>query len=55
MEIQKGEKIYTVEEKPNLWMIACKVSTLTIEYKVPKDICADEAQLRAYIEQEKIF
>lgn len=26
-----------------------------VEYKVPKDICANEEELRAYVEAEELF
>ena len=28
---------------------------LSVEYKVPKDICANEEELRAYVEAEELF
>lgn len=37
------------------WVLSCKIGGLSVEYKVPKDICADEEELRAYVQAEELF
>lgn len=55
MTIKKGDKEYIVTELKGNWKLSRKVGVLTIEYAVPKDICKDETELTAYVEQEDIF
>ncbi len=55
MQIEKNGKIFDVTEKISLWAVSRKVGPLTIEIKVPKDVCGDEAALRAYVEREDLF
>lgn len=55
MAISKSNKEYTVTERKKSWKLSRKAGGLTIEYVIPKDICEDEAALRAYVEKEKIF
>ncbi len=55
MIIFKGDKEIVVEERQNCWVISRKVGKLSMEYKIPKDICADEDALRAYVEKESLF
>lgn len=55
MIIRKGNKEYTITERRECWVLSCKIGGLSVEYKVPKDICADEEELRAYVEAEELF
>ena len=55
MNIEKNGKICDVTEKAALWVVSRKIGALTVEIKVPKDVCKDEAGLRAYVEREEIF
>ena len=55
MEIEKEGRTYAVKEKPKAWAVVYRADVITIEYKISKDICPDEAALRAYIRREKIF
>ena len=52
MVIRKGNKEYTITE---CWVLSCTIGGLSVEYKVPKDICNDEKELRAYVEAEELF
>ena len=52
MIIRKGNKEYTITERRECWVLSCKIGGLSVEYKVPKDICADEEELRVYVEAE---
>ena len=54
MIIRKGNKEYTITERRECWVLSCKIGGLSVEYKVPKDICADEEELRAYVEAEEL-
>ena len=55
MIIRKGNKVYRVTERSECWVLSCTIGGLSVEYKVPKDICADEEELRAYVEAEELF
>ena len=55
MIIRKGTTEYTVKEQGNNWILTYNVGKVTAEYKVPKDVCIDEAQLREYVATESIF
>ena len=55
MIIRKGNKEYRVTERSECWALSCTIGGLSVEYKVPKDICADEEELRAYVEAEELF
>lgn len=55
MIIRKGNKEYRVTERSECWVLSCTIGGLSVEYKVPKDICVDEEELRAYVEAEELF
>ena len=55
MIIKKDGKEYAIEERKELWVVSCKIGELSVEYKISKDICENEEQLRAYIAAEKLF
>lgn len=55
MTITKNGKEYTISERVECWEVSRKIDALTVEYKVPKDICKDEAELREYIERDDLF
>ncbi len=55
MVIFKGSKEYTITEQRNCWVLSCKIGDLSLEYKIPKSICASEEELRAYVETEDLF
>lgn len=55
MVIRKGNKEYTITERRECWVLSCTIGGLSVEYKVPKDICNDEKELRAYAEAEELF
>jgi hypothetical protein len=55
MIIRKGNKEYRVTERSECWALSCTIGGLSVEYKVPKDICADEEELCAYVEAEELF
>ena len=42
MVIRKGNKEYTITERRECWVLSCTIGGLSVEYKVPKDICNDE-------------
>ena len=46
MVIRKGNKEYTITERRECWVLSCTIGGLSVEYKVPKDICNDEKELR---------
>lgn len=55
MTITKNGKEYAISERAECWTVSRKIGVLTVEYKVPKDICKDEAELRIYVEQDDLF
>lgn len=55
MVIRKENKEYKVTERRECWVLSCTIGGLSVEYKVPKEICADEEELRAYVEAEELF
>ena len=55
MTILKNGKKYIAEEQREYWALSCTIGGLFVKYKIPKDICADEEELRAYVEVEKLF
>ena len=55
MTITKHGKEYTIAECAGYWRITRSSGGLTVEYKVNKDICKTEKDLREYIESENIF
>jgi len=55
MTITKNEKEYTIAEYTDYWRVTRSSGGLTVEYKVNKDICKTEKDLREYIESENIF
>lgn len=55
MVIRKGNKEYTITERRECWVLSCTIGGLSVEHKVPKDICNDEKELRAYVEAEELF
>lgn len=55
MTITKNGKEYTISDRAECWTVSRKIGALTVEYKVPKDICKNEAELRAYIERDDLF
>ena len=55
MTIYKENRKLEVKEKKDFWVLSCKIDGLDVEYKVSKDLCADEEEMRSYIEAEKIF
>lgn len=52
---RKDTREYSIEERRECWVLSCKIGGLSVEYKVPKDICADEEELRAYVQAEELF
>ena len=55
MIITKNGREYATSELAKCWVISCKIDALTVEYKVPKDLCKGEEELRAYVEQDDLF
>ncbi len=55
MVIRKETKEYRVTERRECWLLSCTIGGLSVEFKVPKDICANEEELRAYVEAETLF
>ena len=55
MIICKEDKEYTVTEHRECWVLSCKMGNLSVEYKVPKDLCTNEEKLREYVEAENLF
>lgn len=55
MVIRKRNKEYTITERRECWVLSRTIGGLSVEYKVPKDICNDEKELRAYVEAEELF
>ncbi len=55
MVIRKENKEYRVTERRECWVLSCTIGGLSVEYKVPKDICANEEELRAYVKAETLF
>ena len=55
MIVEKDEKSFLVKENVKTWTVTRKESRLTIDYSVPKDMCADEAALRKYIDENDLF
>ena len=55
MIIRKDGKEYGVTERGECWVVSRKIGELSVEYKVPKDICDDEAALREYVKTDDLF
>lgn len=55
MIVRKNDKEYNITEHGKYWEVSCKNGKVILEYKVSKDICADEKALSAYIQTEEIF
>lgn len=55
MIVKKNDKEYSVIEREKYWEVSYKNGKVILEYKVSKDICADEKALSAYIQTEEIF
>jgi hypothetical protein len=55
MTINKDGKEYAFAERKECWVVSRNIGALTVEYKVPKDVCTTEAELREYVEREEIF
>ena len=54
-ELSKAIENNEATERRECWVLSCAIGGLSVEYKVPKDICADEEELRAYVEAEELF
>ena len=55
MKINKNGKEYSIEERKECWVVSHKFEILTVEYKIPKDVCKDKEELCAYIKQQELF
>ena len=55
MVIRKEDKEYKVVEQRKCWALSRAIGGLSMEYKVPKDICANEEELCAYVKSEELF
>lgn len=55
MVVLKDGKEYMVTRRQDDWIVSRKIGELSIEYKVPKDICENEENLKKYIAEESIF
>lgn len=55
MTIGKENKTYTVSEHRDFWILTLKAGELSVDFKVPKDMCPDEDALRAYVKEEPLF
>ena len=55
MEVIKNGKIYTVAEYGKKWTIKRDEGKLSVCVDVPKERCATEADLRAYISSSDLF
>ena len=55
MVIKKGSEIYTVRECKNYWSVSKEATAVSVCFKVSKDLCKNEAELKKYIEKEEIF
>ena len=53
--IEKNGKIYEIKECAGCWTVILKEGILSVEIKVPKEICETEEDLKLYIEKENIF
>ena len=52
---EKNGKQYAVSECSAHWSVELVVDSLTVSFRVSKEICADEAAIREYIKTEKMF
>ena len=55
MNINKDGKEYTIEERVEYWIVSNKDGTLTVEYKIPKDICKSKEELSEYVKKQDLF
>ncbi len=55
MIITKDEKEYTIAEYKDYWRVTRSAGGLTVEYKISKDICNTENDLREYIKSDNMF
>ena len=55
MIIEKHEKKYEILERKNHWSVVLKSGALSVDFQVSKDICKNEAEVKAYIMAEDMF
>lgn len=55
MTIKKGGKEYTVKDCNGYWSVTLAAGALSVEYKVSKEICKTENELREYVKAEELF
>lgn len=53
--IKKGDTVFTVLEFANKWKVNADNGRITLEYNVPKELCATFDELRDYILSNDIF
>lgn len=49
MTIAKGEKVYTVQECADHWVLTWNLGAVTASFHIPKSICATVESLADYV------
>lgn len=55
MTILKDGKEYAVTEQKTAWLLSRKIGSLSVEYRISKELCPKEADLQAYVGKEELF
>ena len=55
MVIEKNDKKYDVRECKTTWSVSWEKDGLNVNYKIDKNICPTEEELKEFIEKEKMF
>jgi len=55
MIVEKNGKQYVVNETKNGWSVVWKSGAVEATFKIPKDICQTEEDVKAYIQTQSMF
>lgn len=55
MIIEKDERNFTVVELLKEWKVTCKIGSVGVEYRIPKEVAQDAEAVREYIGTSDLF
>ncbi len=55
MIVEKNGKAYSISEYSTKWVVKLSSGKLSVSYDISKDLCANEDELRKYIESSNLF
>lgn len=55
MNILKGNKNYTVKECKSYWSVSEETTGVSVCFKVDKELCKTEAEMKEYINNNDLF